>query len=200
MIAKYLRFSTFTLTTCAMVFIGGCKSTDVYQTLEEYGLPVPEQDEGPSTGKKILAGVTGCAAGGALGYYGIKYFEDKMQEEGYTNKEIDYTAKLIGGLGCIVGGKVAVNIVKNMDAAAKKAQEEAWQRAQQQARAQVTTEPQVWASGTYSGTVEIVEPTTDKNGRECAARRNFITTDEGNAEQFIPVCKNSSGIYEPVEV
>lgn len=200
MLTKCTRVTSILLLHASLVLIGGCQSTDIYTSMESMGLPIPEQNDGPSTGKKILAGVGGCAAGGALGYFGVKYFEDKLKEEGYTKDDVNKAAKLIGGLGCVIGGSTAINIVKNMDEQAKRAQEEAWQRAQQQAQRQATTQPQTWETASHRGTVQIVQPTIDENGRECAARRNFITTDEGEAEQYIPVCKNSSGFYEQVEV
>lgn len=200
MFAKCTKIISILLLSASSVIIGGCKSTDVYNSMKTMGLPVPEQDDGPSTGKKILAGITGCAAGGALGYYGVKYFEDKLEKKGYTKDDVNNAAKLIGGLGCVIGGNTAINIVKNMDDKAKQAQEKAWQQAQQQAQRQATTQPQTWETASHRGTVQIVQPTIDENGRECAVRRNFITTDEGEAEQYIPVCKNSAGVYEQVAV
>lgn len=180
------------------VVLGGCDSTGVSQGLSDLGFPVPTQTEKTGTGTKIVAGASGCVVGGATGFFATQYLGRKMQEKGYnyTDDELQSATMVVAGLGCIVGGKVALDIIENMDKKSKQAQEEAWARAQQQSQAQSTQTPQAWKTDTHEGIVEIVQPVKNDDGRECATRKNYIKTAEGEAEQFIPVCKNSSGIYE----
>ncbi|GGW78294.1 hypothetical protein [Alteromonas halophila] len=200
--SKRRALAVSSLSLCLSLVLSGCESTGLSQTLQDYGLPVPNQNDDASTGKKILAGISGCAVGGAVAYYGSKYVGDKLRDKGYnyTDEEVKKATMVIAGLGCVIGGKVALNIVKNMDEESKRAQEAAWEKAQQQSKAQNTRTPQAWQTETHAGTVEIVNPVSTDDGRECATRKNYITSDAGTAEQYIPVCKNSDGSYEAVEV
>ncbi len=181
------------------LLLSGCKATDAMKTLEEYGFPTANQTNESSTGTKVAGGLTGCAVGGAAGYIATKAFSDKMAEEGYTAKEIKTTALTVGALGCVIGGKIALQIIKNMDEKSKQAQEDAWKHAQAQTETVTTSSPQAWSTETHKGTVTIINPETTSAGQQCATRRNYIKTAEGEAEQFIPVCKNSSGVYEHVQ-
>lgn len=188
--------------TLLVLLLSGCKSTGIISTLQDYGLPIPNKTQESSTGKKILAGVSGCAIGGAVAYYSSKYVGDKLLEEGYdiNSEDVKKASAVIAGLGCIIGGKVALDIVRNMDEESKRAQEEAWANAQTRSKAQRTQTPQAWQTDTHSGTVEIINTTPSDDGRECATRKNYIKSAAGEAEQYIPVCKNSDGSYEAVEV
>ena len=184
------------------LLLSGCDSTSVTRGLSDLGIPIPNQAEETSVGTKLLAGVSGCAVGGAIGFFSTQYISRKLKEKGYnyTSEEIKQASAIVGGLGCVIGGKTALSIIKNMDEEAKRAQQSAWQLAQQQSQTQATRSPQPWKSGDFEGEVEIVQVVTTDEGRECATRRNFIKTPDGEAEQYIPVCKNSSGFYEQVPV
>lgn len=179
--------------------VTGCKTTSPSDLLNNLGFPAPAETNESGTGKKVAGGLTGCAVGGAAGYFGTKALKSSLEKYGYTGDDIEKAAVVVGALGCIVGGKIAIEIIQNMDEKSKRAQEEAWVKAQSQARAQTTTAPQAWKTDTHEGTVEILEPVTNSDGQECATRKNYIKTAQGEAEQFIPVCKNSSGTYEQVE-
>ena len=189
---------------CALL-LSGCNSTTSAQKilgdLEDLGFPTPSQTSESGTGSKVAGGLAGCSVGGAAGYFGVKYASDRLKEEGYSSSEIGKAATFVAGLGCIIGGSVAVNIIKNMDAESRKAQDEAWAIAQSQSQAESTTtpSPQAWKTDTYEGTVEILEPVTTPDGQQCATRRNYVKSPQGEGEQFIAVCKNSSGIYEATE-
>lgn len=191
----------FTLTVIATFTVFGCNTTSVQNTLSEYGFPVANESQQSSTGTKVVAGASGCLVGGTAGFFGTQYLSRKLREKGYdySDKEIKEASLLVAGFGCVVGGAAALKIIKNMDEKSKKAQEEAWQLAQQQSQAQQTRSPQAWRTNTHEGTVEIIEPVTSADGRECATRKNYIKTAAGEAEQFIPVCKNSNGKYEIAE-
>lgn len=178
--------------------LSGCKTTDAMgNALSEMGFQTPSETSGSSTGKKVAGGLGGCAIGGAAGYFGTKALSGLLKDDGFTGAQINQAAAIVAGLGCIVGGKVAVDIIKNMDEKSKQAQEDAWARAQAQTETQAEATPQAWKTETHEGTVEILDPVTSDDGQQCATRRNFIKTSDGEAEQFIPVCKNNSGIYEP---
>ena len=178
----------------------GCQTTDMTKALSDYGFPVPNQAQQSSTGTKVFAGASGCAIGGVAAYYGTKYLTKKMREKGHdmTNKEAKDAAMVVAGLGCVVGGKIALSIIKNMDEKSKQAQAQAWELAQQQSKVSTTRTPQAWKTDTHEGTVEIIEPTASNDGKECATRRNYIKTEQGEAEQFIPVCKDENGTYQQV--
>ena len=123
-----------------------------------------------------------------------------MREKGHdmSSKEAKSAAMVVAGLGCVVGGKIALSIIKNMDEKSKQAQAHAWAMAQQQSKTSATRTPQAWKTDTHEGTVEIIEPTASNDGKECATRRNYIKTAEGQAVQFIPVCKDGNGTYQQV--
>lgn len=178
----------------------GCKATDsAMQTLSDFGFPTPNQGTESGTAAKVAGGLTGCAVGGAAGYFGTKALQSKLEEEGYTADDVKKAAVVVGSLGCIVGGKIALEIIANMDEKSKQAQEAAWEAAQAQTETVQTSSPQAWSTDTHEGTVSIINPQQSPQGQQCATRRNFVKTAEGEAEQFIPVCKNSAGVYEQVE-
>ncbi len=185
----------------SVIFLSSCAVTDTID-LEKFGFPAPEKSDESSTGTKVAAGAAGCVVGGAAGYYLIKALDDKLKKDGaiYSDEEVKQTAVLVAGIGCVIGGKAALNIIKNMDARSKAAQEKAWQLALVQSETLTSSEPQAWSTETHEGTVQILEPETTSNGKQCATRKNYVKTSQGEeAEQFIAVCKNSDGVYEPQE-
>ena len=49
--------STAFIASTTLLF--GCQTTDITQTLSDYGFPVPNQSEQSGTGTKVLAGASG---------------------------------------------------------------------------------------------------------------------------------------------
>jgi hypothetical protein len=198
---------------CVFFLLTACKATDyaksttdyVKNKATDYGLLEPTETNETGTGTKVAAGATGCVVGGAAGFFATKALGKYMKENGdYVDpEELRAASVMVAGLGCVVGGAVAIRIIQNMDAKSKQAQENAWLTAQKQAQSQKvsTTAPSMaaWESPTMDGNVSITDPVTDVNGSECATRKNYYRTKNGEeAEQFITVCKDSSGSYVPV--
>lgn len=165
--------------------------------LDGLGFPTPTKTNESSTGKKIAGGAAGCAVGAGAGFWGTKAMEKLLKKDGYTSKQVNQAAIVVAGLGCVVGGSLAVSIIKNMDAKSKKAQEEAWKRAQAQTETQATSAPQAWKTDTHEGVVSIINPEINADGQQCATRKNFVKSASGEAEQYTPVCKYGSGRYQP---
>ncbi len=159
-----------------------------------FGQPAKKDN---NTAGKIAGAGAGCVVGGGAGYFATKALGGFLRDQGMTNKEVNQAAVLVAGVGCVVGGKVALEIIQNMDEKSKQKQEEAW------AQAQAQTGPVAWegpdGSG-YSGTTELIEPETMPDGKACATRKDYVVkASAGDAEAYTRVCKNDSGDYVPVE-
>lgn len=83
----------------------------------------------------------------------------------------------------------------NLSESARTAQEEAWQRAQEQ------TGPVAWKDPndpSTHGSSEIIERRPEKGGGECGTRRDVIETAEGTAEPMVRVCRVvGSNVWKP---
>lgn len=150
--------------------------------------PKPPGEAGSSAGGLAavlgvctLLGVGGAALGKRLAASDAK----RLNLTPDQRKQREQSYMLGGGLfGCSVGGSVAASVINNMSAAAKKAQDDAWQQAQQQ------TGPVAWSAPDAKGTSEIVERQPLPDGGECGTRRDVIeATEGGRAEPMIRVCR-----------
>ena len=152
--------------------------------------------EDVSTVKKLLAGGTGCLAGGAIGYYGGKEVSKLLGEDRELTKEEEDSFILGAALaGCAVGAAVGVNIINNMSASAKQAQLEAWEEAQQ------NDGPQYWHDpndATTKGQTELVDVEALPSGDKCGFRRDTIETTGGTVQPQQRVCQSSGGSWEPM--
>ena len=155
-----------------------------------------EKEKDGETGKMLGAGA-GCVAGAGLSYLGVKAAKNFLMREGNTAKQVEQAAIGIAAVGCIIGGKAAIDIIENMDAESKRAQEDAWAQAQAQAG------PVAWQGPTetgYTGTVEFVEVEELPSGSKCGTRKDFTKQADVEAESYTRMCQNSAGIYEKVGV
>lgn len=139
-----------------------------------------------------------CAAAGAGGIYLGKQLAErdakKLKLSPAQKKSRERSYMLGGGLfGCAVGGGVAANVINKMSAESKKAQEDAWNKAQQQ------TGPVTWQGPDAKGTTEIVERESLPDGGECGTRRDVIEAEEGRAEPMARVCRTAGATdWKPV--
>ena len=193
--------TVYVLLAALALTASGCQTTNPAGALQSFGFPAPSTTAGTSSGGKVAGGAAGCAAGGAAGWLGANALKGFLRDQGYSNSEIQQAGIAVAGLGCIIGGATAVNIIKNMDEKSKKAQEEAWETAVAQTETQGAVSPKVaWKTATYEGETQYMNPEILSNGTKCATRRNYVQSAAGGtAEQFIYVCQDDSGIYRPVE-
>ena len=165
------------------------------QSLPDFSKFKMPKTEDVSTAKKILAGGTGCLAGGAIGYFGGKELGKLLGEDRELTKEEEDRFILGAALaGCAVGAVVGVNIINNMSASAKEAQLEAWEEAQQ------NTGPVSWHDpndATTKGQTELVEVEALPSGDKCGFRRDTIETSDGTVQPQQRVCQSSGGAWEP---
>jgi hypothetical protein len=164
--------------------------------LDKIDIPKPKWAEGADEKtKKILAGGTGCLLGGGLGYYagdklGKKYAKDKKLS-GEQSKDIQKKFELGAAMaGCAVGASIGTKIIQNLSESARKAQEEAWVKAQNQTGSVAWVDPN---NGTVRGTSELIEVKAMPDGSQCGTRRDVIETPEGSAEPYQRVCKAADG-------
>ena len=98
--------------------------------------------------------------------------------------------------GCAVGAGVSAAIIKNMSASAKKAQDDAWHKAQQQ------TGPVTWSDPNNArsrGSTELTEREKLPDGTECGTRKDVIEAEEGTANPMQRVCRQvGSNDWKPV--
>ena len=164
--------------------------------LSGFGFGKSAKKENNTAGKVAGAGA-GCVLGGGAGYFATKALGGFLKDQGLTGKEINQAAIVVAGVGCVVGGKVALEIIENMDEKSKQKQEEAWMQAQAQ------TGPVAWqgpADTGYSGTTELVELEEMPDGTSCATRKDYVVkASVGEAESYKRVCKDETGRYTPVE-
>lgn len=194
-----MKFTRAYLVFFVVSFLYGCGAMDTFD-ISNLGFAKPEETKETGTGTKVLAGAGGCAVGGGAAYLLSKKLGQKLQEKNslIPDKEVKELSVYAAGLGCIVGGKIALNIIKNMDAKSKAAQEEAWQALLADSDNLKASEPKkAWSTSTHKGEVSITKPKPTPDGRQCATRRNYVADSTGEAEQYIVVCKNSSGVYVP---
>lgn len=153
------------------------------------GNPSPPGNAASSAGG--IAAVTGICAivGSGAAYLGKQMAERdarKLQLSAAQKKSRERSYMLGWGLfGCAVGGGVAAKVINNMSAESKRAQEEAWRKAQQQ------TGPVVWQGPDAKGSTEIVEREALPDGSECGTRRDVIEAEEGKAEPMARVCRTA---------
>lgn len=164
--------------------------------LDKIEIPKPKwADDADDKAKKILAGGTGCLLGGGLGYYageklGEKYAKDKKLT-GKQSKDIQKKFELGAAMaGCAVGASIGSRIIQNMSESARKAQEEAWAKAQTQTGSVAWVDPN---NNAVHGTSELIEVQAMPDGSQCGTRRDVIETPEGSAEPYQRVCKGSDG-------
>lgn len=184
------------------VALTGCKTTDLTSAMNDMGFPAPSESQNDSTGKKVAGGGLACAGAGLLGYLGTKSLASSLKADGMTGAQVENAAIMVAGLGCVVGAAVAVKLVENMDEKTKQAEEDAWATVQAETKTEPTSAPRVWTgsgdSKVSGGEISIIEPETI-DGQECATRKNYYNTSEGNVETFSRVCRNEDGVYEVVE-
>jgi len=164
------------------------------------GLEIPKPKWGAGAEektKKVLAGGTGCLLGGGLGYYagdelGKKYAKENKLS-GAESKEVQKKFELGAAMaGCAVGASVGAKIIQNLSESARKAQEEAWAKAQSQTGSVAWVDPN---DQTVHGTSELIEVKAMPDGSQCGTRRDVIETAEGSAEPYQRVCKGSDGAW-----
>ncbi len=166
------------------------------QSFSDFGFG-KKKEEKNNTGGKIAGAGAGCAAAGAIGYFGTKAVGGFLEKQGYARKEIEQAAIGAAALGCVIGGAAAVKIIDDMDEKSKQAQEDAWVLAQSQ------TGPVDWSGpdGTdYAGTVELIELEEQPGGKKCGTRKDYVTAGGGDAEAYTRVCQNDQGKFEKVDV
>ena len=185
-----------TLLAAALVFSCAAQAQGFPIEVPKIGFPSPsDTSRGSSTGKKVLGTGLGCGVGGAAGYFGTKAAGRFLRKRGLSRKQVQTTSIAAAGVGCVVGGAVALRIIKNMDEKSKQAQEEAWRQAQ----ANSSGEPVSWegpqGSG-YQGTVaiETAEPLPD--GTTCITRKDYVLAADGEATVYNRYCKNENDEYE----
>lgn len=164
--------------------------------MEKIEIPKPKWGGGlDEKTKKVLAGGTGCLLGGGLGYYagdklGKKYAKDKKLS-GAEAKDVQKKFELGAAMaGCTVGASVGVKIIQSLSESARKAQAEAWAKAQNQTGSVAWVDPNNTA---VHGTSELIEVKAMPDGSQCGTRRDVIETPEGSAEPYQRVCKGSDG-------
>ncbi len=143
---------------------------------------------------KVLAGLGGCAVGGALGYVASRAVKKKLgrwlRKKGLAKNGEKAAGYILPGIGCIIGGAVAIKVMKNMDEESKRKQDEAWQKAQAQ------TGPVDWQSPTHSGTSEVVEIQEVPDGRTCGTRKEYVLASNGDdATAYNRVCRDENGSF-----
>ena len=186
---KYILSGALSL----LIFVTGAAANG--QSLPDFSKFKLPTKEDVSTAQKLLAGGTGCLAGGAIGYFGGKELSKLLGEDYEMTKEEEDRFILGAALaGCAVGAVVGVNIINNMSESAKQAQLEAWDEAQQ------NTGPAFWQDpndATTTGQIELVDVEALPSGDKCGFRRDTIETTDGTVQPQQRVCQSSGGSWDP---